>query len=40
MSLWKSLYDKIRKPTEWIEIKIPSLKFDKEEIIKGKEEEE
>ena len=58
MSLWKSLYNKIkcqkhyvsehtqkftkflRKPIEWIEIEMPSLKFNKEEIISGKSKEE
>ena len=22
-SIWKALYDRIKKPTEWIEIKLP-----------------
>ena len=42
MSLWKKIYKKIKKPTEWIEIKLPkhTIAKIKDKIKSRKSEEE
>ena len=39
MSLWKKVYEKIKKPTEWIEIPIPKHLMPKGKRDKREEEE-
>ena len=39
MSLLKSIYNKIKRPVKWIEIKLPKFKNKEEETEKEKEEE-
>jgi hypothetical protein len=40
MNWLKRLSNKLKKPTEWIEIKLPSLKHSKKRVDEEKEEEE